>query len=182
MTGLLDLPNELLGRILAMALAPTYYWEMASHRSQRQSDRPSSRLRSDILNLSACRKLHNLALDSYFMHNQLIIYIGHVFAGALNKDGTRVFKGPTPIERGSFEQHPLFERNTRELRVEVRGMSIADAAPKLEEIAVSCHKLVKLTVCHTVYTVCASIGREELQSRIESLNEAREKAIELIFV
>ena len=81
MPNVLDLPDEILEKILAEAATPDpVATRTIKHDKRDKSTWPSTWLCEALLKIAACKKLQNLALDAYFIHTQLTATIGDAYS------------------------------------------------------------------------------------------------------
>lgn len=184
MPELLNLPNELLERILGLVTAPSTAEEMTKHDWDTASTMPNYRVRDKIINLSACKRLHSLALDAHFIHNELTATIISEVRVGITTTGEPCNMLANVVGSGSFEQHhDIFTLNTRKLAIEIRGMTLHGAAWKIDTIAKDCVSLTDLTVYENSKGANDQKKfREKLSSRIKAVNDGREKKIKLTII
>ena len=147
MPTILELPDEILEKIIAEAAKSNKASEGIKHDKTDPGSMPSTRLRDTLLRLTVCKRVHHLAFDAYFIHNELSATVG---------DAPRVIPRPrfsykhhtdAIIKSGSFEEHPVYFQNTRKLKVKIGHVPLDGAIKRIEAIISSCEKLAHLSIC-----------------------------------
>lgn len=187
---LLDLPIELVEKIVAEAVAPE---SNKDGPRLRYSDRSGRRLAQIMLNFAINKQLSQIAFHTFFQTNPVTAIIElrcekHV----LSEDGRPICKpdGAIALESIHLHHHGLFYMNLRKLDVvlwQERSMAATeDSASKcvvkeVGKLLWRCHKVVDLGV----YLRRGSVTFEEnvrcgVEEEINSLPGDRKKAIRLV--
>ena len=120
--ALLSLPLEILELITVEVLKPTSVDELAAHpRYPRDKHQPRKHLIRRLSNISACKKLRNVALAGYFHLTQLTVTLGRVgwmFEEVAARQGIVLCQ--YSVHFGTFEDHDLFLANTVKLLIELK--------------------------------------------------------------